>query len=240
VLTVNSGTGSVIGSGTSLQVKKATTSQDGYLASSDWTTFNGKSASFSSGNLTESTSDVLTIGTGMGRLVGGNSTIQVMKATTSQDGYLSSADWTTFNSKSASFTSGNLTESTSDVLTIGSGTGALVSSATLQVKKATASQDGYLASSDWTTFRNSPNLYDTSGTVQATPHLVTGQISVTTTATVNLSGSAVYTSSSSYVCTFANTSAYANSPEFAPQSGSQFYVENAGTTATYKYICVGN
>lgn len=52
------------------------------------------------GNLTESTSDVLTISGGTGGVVG-NVSIDVKKATTSQDGYLSSTDWNTFNSKQA-------------------------------------------------------------------------------------------------------------------------------------------
>jgi hypothetical protein len=42
VLTISGGTGSVIGSGTSIQVKKASSSQDGYLSSTDWGTFNAK------------------------------------------------------------------------------------------------------------------------------------------------------------------------------------------------------
>jgi len=44
VLTISGGTGAIIGSGTSIQVKQAGTSQDGYLSSTDWNTFNGKQA----------------------------------------------------------------------------------------------------------------------------------------------------------------------------------------------------
>ena len=42
VLSITGGTGSVIGSGTSIEVSQATTSTDGYLSSADWNTFNGK------------------------------------------------------------------------------------------------------------------------------------------------------------------------------------------------------
>jgi hypothetical protein len=45
VLTISGGTGSVIGSGTSIQVSQASTSQSGYLSSTDWNTFNGKQPS---------------------------------------------------------------------------------------------------------------------------------------------------------------------------------------------------
>jgi hypothetical protein len=42
VLTITGGTGAVLGSGTSIQVKQATTSVSGFLSSTDWNTFNGK------------------------------------------------------------------------------------------------------------------------------------------------------------------------------------------------------
>jgi hypothetical protein len=48
----------------------------------------------------------------------------------------------------------NLTESTSSVLTITGGTGALLSAASIQVKQASGSQSGFLSSTDWTTFNN--------------------------------------------------------------------------------------
>ena len=48
VLTITGGTGAVLGSGTSIQVKQATTSVSGFLSSTDWNTFNQK-ASISSG-----------------------------------------------------------------------------------------------------------------------------------------------------------------------------------------------
>lgn len=42
VLTIVGGTAAVLGSGVSIQVKQAGTSQSGYLSSADWNTFNGK------------------------------------------------------------------------------------------------------------------------------------------------------------------------------------------------------
>ena len=64
VLTITGGAGAVIGSGTSIQVKQASGSQDGFLSATDWSTFNGKqnaitltttgssgSATFSAGTL---------------------------------------------------------------------------------------------------------------------------------------------------------------------------------------------
>ena len=56
------------------------------------------------GNLTESTSSVLTIGSGTGAVIGTGTTIAVTKADTSNAGYVSSADWNTFNGKQNDYT----------------------------------------------------------------------------------------------------------------------------------------
>jgi hypothetical protein len=58
----------------------------------------------------------------------------------------------------AALTFGNLTEATSSVLTIVGGTGAIIGSGTtIQVKQASGSQNGFLSSTDWTTFNNKQN-----------------------------------------------------------------------------------
>lgn len=51
------------------------------------------------GNLTETSSSILTITGGTGAVVGSGTTIAVSQATTSTSGYLSSTDWNTFNDK---------------------------------------------------------------------------------------------------------------------------------------------
>jgi hypothetical protein len=62
----------------------------------------------------------------------------------------------TYNSTTGAIgiTGANLTESTSSVLTITGGTGALISAASIQVKQASGSQSGFLSSTDWTTFNS--------------------------------------------------------------------------------------
>ena len=62
-------------------------------------TINSSASPITTGNLTETISDVLTITGGTGAVVGSGTTVDVKKATTSQDGYLSSTDWNTFNNK---------------------------------------------------------------------------------------------------------------------------------------------
>lgn len=59
----------------------------------------GKEPTLTKGDLTESTSSVLTITGGTGAVIGTGASIEVQQATTSTAGYLSSADWNTFSGK---------------------------------------------------------------------------------------------------------------------------------------------
>lgn len=80
-------------------ITKATTSTNGYLSSEDWNTFNNKAGSFIIADLTETGSAVLTITGGTNAVLGSGTTLQVKQASSSQSGFLSSADWASFNSK---------------------------------------------------------------------------------------------------------------------------------------------
>lgn len=96
----------------------ASGSSTGALSQTDWTNFNNKADAFSSGNLTESTSSILTITGGTGSVIGSGTSIRVSQATGSTSGYLSSADWNAFNNKVSNAThSGDVSGSTT--LTIG-------------------------------------------------------------------------------------------------------------------------
>jgi len=153
ILTITGGTNAVIGSGTSIQVSQATTTTSGYLSSTDWNTFNDKEPALTKGNLTEATSAILTITGGTNSVIGSGTTIEVSQASTSTNGYLSSADWNTFNDKEPALTKGNLTETTSSILTISGGTNAVIGSGTtIAVAQAGSTTSGYLSSTDWGTF----------------------------------------------------------------------------------------
>lgn len=115
----------------------ASASVRGLLSSTDWSTFNGKQNILTRGNLTETVSSILTITGGTNAVIGSGSTIQVKQSSGSQNGYLSSADWTTFNNKLSSVTSPIV--NTSGVVSI---------------PQSSASVNGYLSASDWTTFNN--------------------------------------------------------------------------------------
>ena len=129
ILTISGGTGAVIGSGTSIQVKQASTSQSGYLSSTDWNTFNGKQASLGFTPVPDT------------RTVNSKALSANISLTASDVG------------AEPTLTKGNLSEVTSSVLTISGGTGAVIGSGlTIQVKQASSSQAGYLSASDWNTF----------------------------------------------------------------------------------------
>lgn len=185
VLTITGGTGSIIGSGLTIQVKQASASQSGYLSSTDWSTFNSKQGSLTL--TTTGTSGAATLvgttlnipqypGNALTSLNGQTGAIQTFStgttgtdfsissvandhkfsfpsASASARGLLTSADWSTFNSKEPALTKGNLTETTSSVLTITGGTGAVIGSGlTIAVTRSTALADGYLKASDFSTF----------------------------------------------------------------------------------------
>jgi hypothetical protein len=61
-----------------------------------WSTLN---SGFTAGNFTETGSGVLTISGGTGSVLGAGTTVQVKQANTTQNGFLSSADWNLFNSR---------------------------------------------------------------------------------------------------------------------------------------------
>jgi hypothetical protein len=115
---------------------------------------------------------------------GATPAISIPKATGSVDGYLSSTDWTTFNSK------GTGTVTSVSALTLGT-TGTDLSSTvanstttpviTLNVPTASATNRGALSSADWTTFNNKANAFTYTST-----YIPYGQGTTTPTQSANL------------------------------------------------------
>jgi len=94
------GTSPVVSSGgttPAISMPAANGSTNGYLTSTDWTTFNNKQPAGS--YLTAVTADAPLSGSGTS-----GSHLVISQAGTSTNGYLSSTDWNTFNNKAAPFT----------------------------------------------------------------------------------------------------------------------------------------
>jgi hypothetical protein len=124
----------------------ASGSVNGYLTSTDWTTFNSKLSSYTLPTAGASTLGGIKVGTGLtidgnGILTTTNSgtvtsvagtapiassggatpTISIAAATTSVSGYLTSTDWNTFNSKQAALVSATNIKSINGTTLLGSG-----------------------------------------------------------------------------------------------------------------------
>jgi len=95
-----------------ISITQSGASSDGYLSSTDWNTFNNKQSTITKGNLTEATSSVLTITGGTDAVIGSGTSIEVKQASGSQDGFLDSADWTTFNGKQNALSGTGIVKST--------------------------------------------------------------------------------------------------------------------------------
>lgn len=109
-------------SGQALSLQTADASHTGALTSTDWSTFNGKQAALTIGNLTDVGTDGITITGGTGAVIGSGTSIAQHVADTTHNGYLSSTDWNTFNGKQAA---GNyITGLTGDVTASGPGSAA--------------------------------------------------------------------------------------------------------------------
>jgi len=179
-----------------LNVPTASATNRGALSSADWTTFNSKQATITlttsgtsgAATLVGATLNVpnytnvgtvtsvaaLTLGTSGTDLSSSvaNSTstpvitLNVPTASATNRGALSSADWTTFNSKQA---------------TISVTAPVVLTGATISMPAATTSVNGYLTSTDWNTFNNKSN---TNGTVTSVVALTidTSGIDITSTA----------------------------------------------------------
>src|ERR1019366_2215048 len=65
-ISVTGGTNAIIGTGVSIAQHVADSTHNGYLSSTDWSTFNGKQASLTFGNLTEAGADGITVTSGNG------------------------------------------------------------------------------------------------------------------------------------------------------------------------------
>lgn len=261
VLTISGGTGSIIGSGVTLQVKQASGSQSGYLSSSDWTTFNSKQSSltltttgtsgaatlvgatlnipqYSGGGITSLNSQsgssqsfaTATTGTDFSiSSVSNTHTFAIPSASASNRGLLTSTDWSTFNSKEPALTKGNLTESTSSVLTISGGTGSVIGSGTsIQVKRATASVDGYLKATDFSTFAGKQDALTLTTTGTSGAATLTGS-------TLNIPQYSGGGGSSGYIATVTLATFISDASGGLLTAGGWYQVTDCGPSTSYTF-----
>lgn len=80
-------------------IPASTSSTDGYLTASNFTVFNNKQNALTFGTISDSSSDGITVTGGINAIIGSGVSISQQGSSSSTNGYLSSGDWTTFNSK---------------------------------------------------------------------------------------------------------------------------------------------
>ena len=118
--TGTSGTDFAISSSTSthtFNLPTASATNRGALSSADWSTFNAKEPAVTKGNLTESTSSVLTITGGTGAVIGSGTTIEVKSASATQNGVVTTGTQTIAGAKTFS----SAVTSTNFILSAGTG-----------------------------------------------------------------------------------------------------------------------
>ena len=94
------GTAPINISGNTISIAQSNGSTNGYLSSTDWTTFNGKQNALTLGDFTDVGTDGISVTGGTGAIIGSGVNISQSVATSLANGYLSSTDWSTFNNKS--------------------------------------------------------------------------------------------------------------------------------------------
>ena len=203
-----SGTSPVsVATGTStpvISMPAATTSVNGYLTSTDWTTFNGKQAALVSGTNIKTVNSTSLLGsgdvsvgvtsvTGTAPVVssgGATPAISMAAANTTTNGYLTSTDWNTFNGKGtvtsvAAVTLGTTGTDLSSTVATGTTTPVI----TLNVPTASAANRGVLSSADWTTFNNKGSGTVTSASVVSANGFAGTVATATTTPAITLTTS---------------------------------------------------
>lgn len=115
--------------------------------------FTSKNSSGTVASFAGSNTGDITLGTANGLSLSGQA-LSLGTASTSTTGALTSTDWNTFNGKQAALTLTNLTDVGTDGITITNGTGAVIGASPVTIAQhvADASHNGYLSSTDWSTF----------------------------------------------------------------------------------------
>ena len=174
-ITIGSGTGAVIGSGTTISQHVADTTHNGYLSSVDWNTFNGKqpagsyvtaisiaSANGLAGSSSGGTTPALTISTSVTGILQGNGTA-ISAASTTGSGSVVLANTPTLITPVIGAATGTSLSVTGQLTsTVATGTAPLVVSSTTQVANLNAATAGTA-----TTATNATNVATTQVTTNA-------------------------------------------------------------------------
>ena len=128
-----------------ITIQDATTSQSGILTSTDWNTFNNKTANAGTVTSVGSSQAFVTVASATT-----TPSITIGNASGSATGVLTSTDWTTFNNKTSNAGTVTSVGSSQAFVTVASAT----TTPSITIGNASGSATGVLTSTDWTTFNN--------------------------------------------------------------------------------------
>lgn len=146
-----------------INLPSASTTVRGVLTSIDWNTFNNKQNALTFGNLTDVGTDGITVTGGTGAVIGAGTTLSQHVSDATHNGYLSSTDWVSFNSKLTSTLSntkifigsiGNVAVEQTLSLNATGGAFALSAAGVITFPNADTSTRGLLTAADWNTFNS--------------------------------------------------------------------------------------
>jgi hypothetical protein len=224
------GTSPVVSSGgntPAISMPAATTSVSGYLTSTDWNTFNGKgsgtvtSVSGTTGRITSTGGVTPVIDLASGVATAGTTGSSTLIPVVTIDTYGRVTSITTASNPQGTVTS---VTGTAPVVSSGGATPAISMAA------ATASVNGYLTSTDWTTFNNKSN---TNGTVTSVAALTLG-----TTGT-DLSSTVATGTTTPVITLQVPTASATNRGALSSTDWSTFNGKAPATTYTTSYIPYG-
>ena len=157
-----SGTAPITYSDGQIGITQASGSTNGYLSNTDWTTFNNKLTTVDTTNIANFYTKVRNEFTGLAPLSITNGQIGISQASTSTNGYLSSADWNAFNTKLGSIDTTNIANFYTKVRSEFTGLGPIrITNGQIGMTQASTSTNGYLSSTDWNSFNTKLASIDT-------------------------------------------------------------------------------
>lgn len=136
-----------------LSIAVADSTTTGALSSTDWNTFNNKQNALTFGDVS-TTTDGVTITNGADSTVGPDVEINIATASSVETGLLTSTDWNTFNDKQDALTFGNISTVTTGVTITNGDSSTVGPNVEIEIATASASENGLLTSTDWSTFNN--------------------------------------------------------------------------------------
>lgn len=262
-IVITGGTGAIIGSGVALAQHVADSTHNGYLSSTDWSTFNSKGSGsvttvsvaalngFSGSVANPTTTPAITLSiTAVGVLQSNGSSVTAANTTGTGNVVLSASPTLTgtISGVAATFSStisaSNLSGTNTGDVTIGTANGLSLAGQALSLQLSDATHTGALSSTDWNTFNNkgsgtvtAVSVVSTNGLAGSSSGGATPALTLSTTITGILQGNGTAISAAS--TTGSGSVVLATAPTMSnPVVGTQTQGDSSTKAASTAYVDV--